>query len=89
MLNLICIFSHHFIQGSGKKSCMKQVSLFMDNKCKLFEGVFKDSSAHFRLPLVVQALQFFQPQLLCRTLKAIENLIIFVLERHESVVVQV
>lgn len=68
---------------------MKQVSLFVDNKCKLFEGVFKDSSAHFRLPLVVQALQFFQPQLLCRTLKAIENFIVFVLERHDSVVVQV
>lgn len=85
MLNLICVFSHHFIQEPGKKSCIKQVSLFVDNKHKLFDGVFKDGSAHFRLPLVVQALQFFQPQLLCRTLKAIENFMKFVLERHKSI----
>lgn len=72
-----------------EKSCMKQVSHFVGNKCKLFEDVFKDSSAHFRLFLVVQTLGFLHPLLLCRTLKASENFIVFVLERHESVVVQV
>jgi len=72
-----------------EKSYIKQVSFCVDNKCKLFYGVFKDSSAHFRLPLVAQALQFFQLQLLDRTLKATANFITFVLEKHKRVAVQV